>query len=108
MRAGDLRNRVELQEKQVTKSARGAELVTWTTVAHLWAAIDPLSGRESLDGKQEQSEIIHRMRIRYRPETVAVNRIKWGARLFDIQAVTHTQERRRETVLTLREVVIYA
>jgi len=108
MRGGDLRNRIKLQQKTVARSQRGAEVVAWTDVITVWAAVEPSTGREAMDQKQEQAEINHRIRIRYRPEVVPAWRIQWGARTFDIQSVTHTNSRQRETVIMAREVVAYA
>lgn len=108
MRAGDLRNRIELQGKTVATSSRGAEVIAWTCLAVLWASVEPMTGREFMEQKQEQGEINLRIRIRYRPDTKPAMRVKWGDRVFDIQSVTNTGERQRETVLFVREVVKYA
>ena len=49
VQAGNLRHKVALQSQQETRdSTTGEVLVTWQTVANVWAQIVPLSGKEFL------------------------------------------------------------
>ena len=105
MKIGDLRHRVTIQEKAVTIDAYGGEVVTWSTVATVWAAVEPLSGREFLEGRRLENEINHRIRIRYREGLTPSMRVTWGDRAFDVEAVTDRASRRREIWLMCRELV---
>ena len=67
MKAGKLRHRVTLQEDQAagTQDSYGQEVEDWQDVATVWAAVEPLQGREFLGGKQLVAEVTTRIRIRY-------------------------------------------
>ena len=105
MRIGDLRHRVTIEKKIVTIDAYGDEVVSWAEVATVWAAVEPLSGREFLEGRRLENEINHRIRIRYREGLTPSMRVVWGPRAFDIESVIERESRRREMWLMCREIV---
>ena len=105
MRIGDLRHRVTIEKKIVTIDAYGDEVVSWAEVATVWAAVEPLSGREFLEGRRQENEINHRIRIRYRQGLTPSMRVVWGPRAFDIESVIERESRRREMWLMCREIV---
>ena len=105
MRAGELRHRVTIQQKSVTRNTFGEEVVTWQDVATVWAAIEPLRGREFFESQQVNAEVTTRIRIRYRPGITPTMRVVFGNRVFDIQAVINVDERNRELHLMCREEV---
>jgi SPP1 family predicted phage head-tail adaptor len=75
-------------------------------VATLWAAIEPLQGREALLAAQAQTTLTHRVRLRGENRSrgiTARNRLLYGSRIFDIQSVTDSQEGHRELVLDCQE-----
>ena len=103
MEAGRLRNRVTLQEKEVTKDAYGAEVITWADVATVWAAVEPLAGREFMEGRSLDAELSTRIRIRYREGVRPTYRATWGDHVYDIQSVIDVNGRHRELLLMCRE-----
>ena len=105
MKIGELRHRVTIQEKTVTIDAYGGEVVTWGTVATVWAAVEPLSGREFLEGRRQENEINHRIRIRHREGLTPSMRVWWQSRAFDVETVIERESRRREIWLMCREIV---
>ena len=106
MKAGDLRNRVIIQSKSVTRDGYGAEVITWSTHATVWAAVEPLRGREWTETRQVQADVDTRVRIRYLSTVTPSMRVLWGTRVFEIIAPPiHVQERKRETHLMCREQV---
>lgn len=105
MRAGDLRNRIKIQQKSVTRDTFGGETVTWTDVVTVWAAIEPISGREYYAAQQVQAEASTRIRIRYYAGITTSMRVLWGTRYFDILSVIDIQERGREIHLMCKEEV---
>lgn len=105
MRAGELRHRITIQQKTVVRDTYGGETVTWTNTATVWAAVEPLSGREYFSAQQVQAEVNHRIRIRYRAGITTTMRVLWGTRVFDILAIINLQERGREIHLMCKEVV---
>lgn len=105
MRAGRLRQRVAIQRRTGAESAFGEPTDTWTTLATVAAGIEPISGREYFAAQQVQSEVTHRVTIRYFAGVNPKDRIVWTdpatdvARYFDIRAVIDRDERHREMSL---------
>jgi hypothetical protein len=56
MRIGKLRNRIEVQRKSSTRDSDGGERVEWSTIATVWAAIEPGVNREYWGSEQMQAE----------------------------------------------------
>lgn len=105
MRAGELRHRVTIQEKQVTHDAEGLSQETWVDVLEARAAIDYLSGREYWSAQAVNAEVSVRVRMRYRQGIVPQMRVAYRGRIFlDILAVIPA-ERDRELQLMCRESV---
>lgn len=105
MRAGDLRQRIKIQQKSVTRDTYGGETITWTDVAIVWAAVEPISGREYFSAQQFRAEVTTRIRIRHRAGITPVMRVSSGTRLYDIISVIEVNERNREVHLMCQEVV---
>lgn len=84
MRAGAMRHRITLQSKSETRDTMGGAVITWTDEITIYAAAEPLQGREYFSAEQVQSEVEVRFRIRYfsrlRPEW----RVLWEARPYEI------------------------
>ncbi len=78
MRAGDLRHRVTIQQLTTTRDAEGVTTETWTNVATVWAAVEPLQGREYFQAQAVNAEVTTRVRIRYRAGIVPTMRILFG------------------------------
>jgi SPP1 family predicted phage head-tail adaptor len=103
-RAGDYRNRVEIQEKSDDREASGAEsLSPWRTIARRWAAIEPAGGSEGMGGGQVQGVASHVVRLRWWDGLKVTHRIKFGDRVFDINAADDMKTRRVEWVLACTE-----
>lgn len=103
MRAGDLHHRVTIQQPVESQNSYGEPIATWQDVATVWAAIEPLQGRERFDAQQVVAQVDTRIRIRYRPGITPKMRVLFGTRVFDIQAVVEPETRRRELQLLCRE-----
>ena len=84
MTGDDLRHRVVLQAKSVTRDAMGGEVITWVDQATVWAAIEPLNARELVAAQQVQPELSTRISIRHRSDVTAEWRVKYGTRIFAI------------------------
>lgn len=103
MQAGRLRKRVRIQTPVDAQNGLGEMIRAWSTVATVWAAVEPLRGREMFDAAQVQAEISHRVQLRYRPGVNTTMRILFGSRVLQIQSVIDVDERRRELQLMCRE-----
>lgn len=95
--SGNLRHKVQLQEKQITQDPNTGEMqTTWATVASPWAEIVPMSGREFLAASAEQSEVRGRIVIRYREDVTASMRVVYRGKYYNILAVLPDAESGRE------------
>ncbi len=105
MRAGDLRHKVTIQQKTTTKDTEGIPSETWPDFATVWAAIEPLQGREFFSAQAVNAQVTTRIRIRYRAGITPTMRVSYGTRIFDIQVVIDVEERHRELQLMCQEVI---
>jgi SPP1 family predicted phage head-tail adaptor len=108
MEAGRLNHRIVLQSRSSTIDSVGGQATTWTPVATVWAQIQPLSGRELIAAQASQSEISHRITLRYQaafadPQTVAAMRVVYGSRIFNIAAALNQSENNHTLVLMASE-----
>ena len=105
MRAGMLRHRVTIQRQELVFGKFGAPLhdKVWENVATVWASLEAMSGREFFASQQVQSEVTHKVTIRFRPGVAADMRIVHGGRVFGIVAPL-PDNRGTRLVLMCREV----
>lgn len=76
MRAGTLRYPVSLQKPVRLMNDTGEVIVDqWAEFAKVWAAIEPVSGREYLASSEFRAQITTRIRIRWRPDVDASARV---------------------------------
>ena len=98
MQAGRLRHSVIVQSPGGTRDAVGDVIDSWTSVATVWASVEPLSGREALIAAQLHASTTHKITIRWDTSLAALAatwRILWGARVFDIVEPRNPDERNR-------------
>ncbi len=105
MRAGDLRHRVTIKSKTAARDDYGQETITWTTFATIWAAVEPMSGREYEAGQQLEAAVDTRIRIRYLAGVVPYMQVIFGSHTYDVQSVIHLKEMQREMHLMCQEVL---
>ena len=103
MRAGELRHRITLQKNNPAPNSIGEAVDTWTDLATVWAAIEPLSGNRLFQAQQANSEIQGVVRIRYRSDVLATMRIVHIARYFQVLSIIDTEERHQELHLFYKE-----
>ena len=77
----------------------------WKDEATLWAAIDPVSGKELYVVQQSQSEVTHKVRCRYRASLTTAMRIKYGSRKFKILSIIDWEERHESLLIMCKELV---
>lgn len=106
MNAGKLRHRITLQSPTGSRDAVGERTTTWTSVATVFASVNPLSVRDLLAASQLQSEVSHRVRIRYSSAVAAIDaswRVLFGSRVLVVQGVRNIDETRSELELMCSE-----
>lgn len=92
--SGALRHRLTLEAPVRTEEEGGAASVAWTTVADVFAAITPGSGRELVAADGTAARATHAILIRWRPGVLPAMRFSGAGRVFDIHAVLDRDERR--------------
>lgn len=103
IRAGQLRHSVTIQRAIETRGADGSTAQTWITYASVFAAIEPVSGREYFAAQAEGSDVTHRVTIRYIKGLTTKDRVLFGTRTFDIESILNTGELNAELVLMCSE-----
>lgn len=106
MRAGDLRHLVVLESPPTAADSVGWATGAWTSRATVYAAIDPISGREALLAAQRQAQTTHIVKIRYNSQVSGLDetwRIKYGSRYFRIEGRVNQSERDRNLELSCVE-----
>lgn len=98
MRAGPLRHRVTLESGSETQDSAGGIVLSFTTVATVWASVEPVRGKEYFAAQQVASDVTHLVRLRRQPGISPTTkwRVIFNGRKFDIESVIEVLERRRE------------
>jgi SPP1 family predicted phage head-tail adaptor len=106
MRAGDLRHRVIIQKRAApqTQNSAGEITTAWSTVATVWAAVEPQSGTESLEQDARVAQVSHLVRIRRRTDVTPAMRAVEGSHTYEILAVLDANKP-EQMRLQCREVV---
>lgn len=102
MRFGELRHSVQIQRATETRQANGGTTQAFATTATVWAAIEPLSGRESWIGEQIRAIASHKITMRWTAVS-AGNRLLFGSRVFNIVVVVNVDERNHTALLAVSE-----
>ena len=106
---GKMRHRVTFQSFAGAVDSFGDPLQgddsQWEDVATLWAAIDPVSGKEFYAAQQSQSTVSHKVRCRYQSGLTTAMRIKYGRRLFKILSIIDWEERHESLLIMCQEAV---
>jgi SPP1 family predicted phage head-tail adaptor len=77
-------HRITIEENQPTRDGIGGTADNWVPVATVWAAVEPLKGREFFAAQQVNSEVSHRVTLRYRAGVRPDMRVRFGARVLEI------------------------
>lgn len=100
MKIGQLRHRVTIQQQIFTEDmVTGENKSNWQDVATVWAAVEPLKGREYFKTMEVHSEISTRVRIRYCSGISSDMRLVYGNRTLYIESVIDPDERHWELQL---------
>ena len=103
MRAGDLRYRLDLQQRTLVPNADAESVSTWTAWQTVWAQVEPWGrkhGQVRYLGPRLQAEVTHRITIRFMPAfpTTALRGVCNGV-VYDFEAAVDPDGRRRELAI---------
>jgi SPP1 family predicted phage head-tail adaptor len=104
-RAGPMRHRVEFQRAETVPNDFGEPVETWATYATRWARVQPLRGRDRWAAQQVNAQVTHEITLRHVRGVKAEHRIKFGDRVFTIEAPVNPEEKGAVLTLPCREEV---
>lgn len=100
---GRLRERVTIQNATEHRNAMGETTQAWGAYAERWASVQGISAREFLLSGQQQTEITHRVRLRYVDGLTSTMRVLWRGRVLEIaSALEHNNRSEHELLCTER------
>ena len=104
MNTGRLNMRVSIERlSQELDPVYGAPVDTWIPTYSVWAAIEPLQGREFMQAMMVHAERTVRITTRYLPGIVSTMRVVYLGRVFAIQSIINPGEANRELQLMCLE-----
>jgi SPP1 family predicted phage head-tail adaptor len=101
---GRLRERVTVQRSTETRNRLGETTQSWSTFAERWASVQGLSSREVLLTGQQQTEVTHRVRMRYLNGMTGSMRILWRGRVLEITSLLEHNNRSEHELLCTERV----
>lgn len=104
MKAGKLRKRIDIQEVSTTRDTHGNQVESWSNVATVYAAVEPINGGEKSTQARVTADVTHKITIRFRAVTPR-SRVVYAGRTFDVNATLNESERNRELTLLCTEAV---
>jgi len=106
MNTGSLRHEIQIQTATETQDASGHPARSFSTVATVWASVQPLRGREYFEAQRVDATITHKVNMRFYDGTLTPDeRIVFGSREFNIVVVRNLNERNVEMELLVTEAV---
>ena len=96
MRAGLLRERIDLLRPVTTIGDEWGQATNWQTEYTGWAEVTPVAGAEKASTTAVQASVGYDIRIRFAPDVASDWRIVWRGRLLDIVSVFDPTRRGRE------------
>lgn len=106
MNAGSLRHLITIQNAVPgSPDAFGQRVISWSTFATLYAAIEPQTGRQLEYARSFAATVTHKITTRYVPGILPTMRVQFGTRIFTINAAINPEERCRELNLYCTETV---
>ena len=85
-------HRITIQEMSNSSDDYGGQNVSWITQSTVWAAVEPLTGREVWSSDQNNSRVNSKMVIRYQADlkntaSTGAYRVSYDGRIFPIKYV---------------------
>ena len=100
MDPGKLNKRITFQLQDLD-----SEDEEWEDIATTWASINPISGKEYYSAETINSDLTHKIRLRYRKGITPDMRVLYNGRIFYIVSVINEFERNSTLQLMCRELI---
>lgn len=103
---GELRHKIIFQKlDKDAENDYGEPIEKWDDISSTKGGIYPISGREFYAAETVNSEVSHKVNIRYIKGLTPDMRIKFGDRLFFIISIINFQERNVELQILCKELM---
>ena len=89
---GKLRQPILIERAVETPDGGGGNAKEWKVIAQIRAYIKPISGGERFQAMRLESNISHRVFIRYRSDLLPDDRIKFKNRILQVKALVNIEE----------------
>ena len=99
MNTGRLDKQVTIERFTAAQDELGGVIEHWAPLATVWAAVEPLNGREFFAASTALAEVTTRIRVRYRAGLTVLDRINHEGALHNITAIINPRSGDRELVL---------
>lgn len=96
MRAGRLRQQVEIERPLRTADTYGQPVVTWVSLGMAWAGITLAGGGEVPGGPRAQGTERYAVELRWRADVDASCRLLWGAKVLQFATCADPDGKRRQ------------
>ena len=103
--AGARRHRLQIQRATAVRNQHGGSTSTWTTNRFRWGNVRELEGREFEEAQKVVAEVNIAVDLPYDSAMVATERILFGTRKLNVEAVTNPDGRKIATLALCREEV---
>lgn len=94
LEAGSLNLRITIETPTVTRDTYGSEILTWSTLATVWASKQHKTSREFYVAQKINSEVTDLFIIRYRAGITTKMRVNYDGRYYDILGADDPDGRR--------------
>jgi SPP1 family predicted phage head-tail adaptor len=84
--SGEFRHHITIQKIDKIRNKYGELIESWIDFLEIRAAIYPLSGKDFFAAETTNSEVTHKINIRYIEGITSAMRVKFGNRYFEITA----------------------
>jgi SPP1 family predicted phage head-tail adaptor len=91
--AGNLNQRIQLQQPSTAQDATGEPLTTWSDVAAVWAHVQDISGRQYVAAGGVQNAVQTQITIRYRTGLAPAMRVLHNGSTYRIEAILGQDKR---------------
>lgn len=87
MKAGRMDRRLVIESQSATTDDLGHQINSWSTLATVWATIEPVSGGEAIKLGADIPDSLIKVFIRYRTDITTRHRLNYQSRQWDIKYV---------------------
>jgi SPP1 family predicted phage head-tail adaptor len=103
MQAGQLNRRIFITQPPTAQDSAGQVSGVWPVFKTLWASVNPVSGREFVQGAQTESQITMTFEVRHITTITTDMRVQFDGKTWLIQSIIQPDDDHRRTQLMCRE-----